>query len=125
MKAMMPEAAVQQMFGQTFVIAPAKPVAVGDKWNRTTKVALGPLGNVEIKEDLKLDAVKGDLATVSVKGDLSFKAGDADGGLPFKITKADLKAEKFAGTHSFDMKTGRITESKADIEMGGTMTISA
>jgi hypothetical protein len=125
MKTMMPETAVRQMFGQTFVIAPTKPVAVGDKWERTTKVALGPLGNVETKENLKLDSVKGDVATIAVKGDLSFKANDGgDGGLPFKITKADLKADKFEGTHKFDIKTGRITQSKIDMEMAGSMTIS-
>ena len=71
---------------------------------------LGPLGNVETKSAFKLDSVKGDVATISMKGDLTFKAGRRRRrGLPFKITKADLKAEKFTGTHTFDMKIGRLT----------------
>jgi uncharacterized protein DUF6263 len=124
MKAMMPEATIRQSFGQTFVIAPDKPVAVGDKWDRTDKMALGPLGNVETKAAYKLDSVKGDVATISMKGDLTFKAGDGDdAGLPFKIEKADLKAENFTGTHKFDMKAGRLSEFKMQMEMAGTMTI--
>jgi hypothetical protein len=126
MKAMMPETTIRQSFSQTFLIAPDKPVAVGDKWDRTDKMALGPLGNVETKSAYKLDAVKGDVATISMKGDLTFKAGDGDdAGLPFKIKKADLKAENFTGTHKFDMKAGRLSESKIEMEMAGTMTIEA
>jgi hypothetical protein len=125
MKAMMPETTIRQSFGQTFMIAPDKPVAIGDKWKRSDKMALGPLGNVETKSDFKLDGVKGDVATISMKGDMSFTASDADAGLPFKISKADLKAENFSGTHKFNMKTGRITNSKIDVEMGGAMTIEA
>jgi hypothetical protein len=124
LKAMMPEATIRQMFGQTFVLAPAKPVAIGDTWNRTDKMALGPLGSVEAKGSFKLDSVKDNIATVTVKGDLSFKAGDGGEGLPFKITKADLKADKFNGTHKFDMKLGRVIETKVEMEMSGTMTIA-
>jgi hypothetical protein len=126
MKTMMPETTIRQSLGQTFAIAPPKPVAVGDKWDRTDKMALGPLGNVETKMAFKLDGVKGDVATISMKGDLTFKPGDGGGaGLPFKVTKADLKAEKFTGTHQFDTKLGRLTSAKVEMEMAGTMTIEA
>jgi len=126
LKAIMPENTIRQSFGQTFTIAPEKPVAVDDKWNRTDKIALGPLGNVETKSALKLDSVKGDLATISVKGDVKFKAADGDGGgLPFQITAADLKADKFDGKHIFDTKIGRLTESKVEMTLSGTMTIKA
>ncbi|VTT96415.1 Uncharacterized protein OS=Chthoniobacter flavus Ellin428 GN=CfE428DRAFT_2877 PE=4 SV=1 [Gemmataceae bacterium] len=127
MKAMMPQAAVKQMFSQTFLAGPAKPVAVGGTWDRTTAVAMGAMGNVETKEKFTLDAVKGDLATLTAKGDLTFKPGDdnGDSGLPFKITKADLKADKYAATHKFDIKNGRVTESKVDMDLSGTMSIEA
>ncbi|MBA4065859.1 MAG: hypothetical protein C0501_19500 [Isosphaera sp.] len=126
MKAMMPESAIRQAFSQTFVVGPGKPVAVGETWTRTDKVGLGPLGNVETKSEFKLTGVKGDAAAIAVKGDLTFKAGDGgDAGLPFKITKADLKADKFSGTHTFDLKAGRVAESKVEMAMSGTMTIEA
>jgi len=124
MKAVLPEAAFKQMMSQTFVIGPGKPVAPGDSWKRKTAMAMGPIGNVEVDESFKLEAVKGDVATISEKADMKFKAGDADGGLPFKITKADLKADKFNATHKFDTKLGRMTESRVDMEMSGDMTIS-
>jgi hypothetical protein len=125
MRAMMPELSIREMFGKTFKGVPEKPVAVGGTWKEEDKLALGPLGTVEAKTSMKLDSVKGDLATISLKGDLTYKPGDGgDGGLPFKITKADLKADKYTGTHVFDMKVGRVTETKVDMEMSGTMTIS-
>lgn len=123
MKAMMPEDTIRQAFGQTFALTPDKPVAIGDKWERSDKLPFGPLGKVETKSTFKLDAVKGDVATISMKGDLSFKGGDGGDDLPFKITKADLKAENFTGTNTFDMKLGRLTGMKMEMEMAGTMTI--
>ena len=42
-----------------------------------------------------------------------------------RSSKADLKAENFTGTHKFDMKTGRLSESKVEMVMAGTMTIAA
>jgi len=125
MKAMMPETAIQQMFGQTFVIGPPKPIAVGDQWDRTMKLAMGPLGSVKTKEVMKLESVKGDTATIGVKGELSFTPGEGNGGLPFKITKAELTADKFEGTHRFNMTLGRLVESKVTMDMSGTMTVSA
>lgn len=123
MRAMMPETTIRQSFGQTFNISPEKPVAVGDRWERTDKMALGPLGSVETKSAFRLDSVKGDVATIAMTGDLKFKPGDGDAGLPFKVTKADLKAENFTGTHRFDVKAGRLTDSKMEMTMAGTMTI--
>lgn len=126
LKSMMPEATIRQSFGQTFALAPGKPVAVGEKWDRSDKMALGPLGNVEIRSKYQLEGVSGNLATISVKGELSYQAGEGDGaGLPFKITAAELKAEKFIGTMKFDLKNGRATDSKVDMVMAGTMTIEA
>lgn len=125
MKSLMPETAIRQMPAQVFGIGPGKPVAIGDTWKRDEKVALGALGNIETKQEFKLTEVKGDIATITEKADLKFKAGDGDAGLPFKITKADLKVDKYAGTHKFDVKAGRTAESKVDMNMSGTMTISA
>jgi hypothetical protein len=125
MKVMMPETSIKQMFGQTFLIGPGKPIGIGGTWDRKLNVAFGAIGNVETKDTFKLASVKGDLATISAKGELTFKTGDGDSGLPFKITKADMKADKFTGIHTFDMKTGRVTESKVDMDMSGTMTIEA
>lgn len=124
LRVVVPETSIRQMFSQTFVIGPGKPVAVGDTWNRKTVVSLGPLGNVELKEAFKLDAVKGDVVSISEKAELAFKANDSDAGSPFKITKADLRADRFVASHTFNLKTGRVTTSKVTLDMSGDMTIS-
>jgi hypothetical protein len=124
MKAMMPEASIRQMFGQTFVVAPDRPIALGETWKRTDKLSMGALGNVETKATFTLDAVKEEIAKIGVQADLSYKANDnEDSPLPFKITNADLKADRFTGTNSFNIKVGRIVESRMEIDMSGTMTI--
>jgi hypothetical protein len=122
----MPETTIREAFGRTFVIAPAKPVGVGDTWTETDKFGLGPLGNIEVKSAMKLEGVKGDLATVGMKGDVAFKPGDGgDIGLPVKFSKIDLKADNLTATHTFDMKTGRVAETKTDMELSGSITIEA
>lgn len=121
-EAVIPEAGVKQLFSQTFVAGPNKPVKVGDTWAQNDKLPLGGLGEVTTKQKFELKSIKDGLATVSVKADLVFKPGTG-GGLPFKITKADLTAEKFSGTHVFDIKAGRLKESKTEMVMSGSMTI--
>lgn len=123
MKIMMPESTMRQMISQTFVLGPGKPVAVGDSWKTEDQMSIGPLGNLRLKQSLRLVSVKGNRADVSVKADLEFQLGDSDTGLPFKITKFDLKADKFEGTMVFDLKAGRVAEANMQMEMSGNMTI--
>jgi hypothetical protein len=126
MQAIFPEASVREIVTQAFPPVPDKPVKVGDTWTRADKASLGGLGNVASKSTFKLDSADAGLAKVSMKGDLTFKPGDGgDTGLPFKITKADLKTDRFTGTSVIDLKAGRLKESKSEMAMSGTMTIGA
>jgi hypothetical protein len=125
MKAMLPENTLRQSFSQTFLISPGRPVAVGDKWEHTDKMAIGFLGDVEAKTNYKLDSVKDNMAIISLTGDIKFKVGEGDDSLPFKFKKIDMKVEKYTGTHKFDLKIGRVTETKMTMDMAGTMTIEA
>lgn len=125
MKALMPESSIRQLPSQMFAVGSGKPVAVGEGWKSEEKSALGGLGSIETKQAFTLEGVKDGVATVSEKADLTFKPGGGDAGLPFKITKADLKVEKYAGMHTFDIKAGRATDTKVDMTMVGTMTLSA
>ena len=63
------------------------------------------------------------VATVTSTGDLTYQAAEGDAGLPFKITKADLKADKMTGTQKFDVKTGRLSSATAQLDLSGSMTI--
>jgi hypothetical protein len=116
------EDAVKQMFSSLFAIAPGKAVKVGETWTNTDTMDAGGIGKITAESKHKLAKVSGDTATIDTTADMKFKAGTGEG-LPFKITKADFKIEKFAGTSQFDVKAGRLKESKSEMSMNGTMTI--
>jgi Family of unknown function (DUF6263) len=121
------EVAVGQMFTQVFAFAPKKPLKIGETWTRTDKAPAAGLGEVEVKQKYKLDSVKGDVAKLTVEADMKFKQGDGKfPGLPdgVKISKFDMKADKFTGTATFDTKLGRLTESKQNMSLTGSMSMS-
>ena len=120
--AMISEDAVKQMFSQLFAVTPEKPVKVGDAWTKNDTVDAGGIGKVTAKSKHTLKKVDGDSATIDTTADMTFKAGDGEG-LPFKITKADFKIEKYTGSSVFDMKAGRLKEAKSEMTMTGTMTV--
>jgi len=105
MKGMFSEAAVGQMVTQVFAFTPDKPVKPGDTWTRTDKVPTGGFGEGTVKQKYALKGVSGGVATIDLTGDVKFKAGD--GGIPglppgVKVSKFDMKADKFTGTLQFD-----------------------
>jgi hypothetical protein len=126
MKAQFSEATVGQMFTQVFSFAPDKPVKVGDTWNRTEKMPAAGL-EATVKQKYKLESVADGVAKIGLTGDLSFKAGQGFPGLPegVEVSNFDMKAEKFAGTLKFDTKNGRLTENSTDMDLNGSLTISA
>ncbi|HEX4611440.1 MAG TPA: DUF6263 family protein [Urbifossiella sp.] len=128
MQTQLSEGAVGQMVSQAFTSVPPGPVSAGDTWSRTTKVPAAGIGDATVKEKYTFDGVSNGLAKILVVGDMSFKAGK--GGLPglppgVKISKFDMKADKYTGTQTFDMKAGRLKEGKLDMSMKGSMSMSA
>jgi hypothetical protein len=126
MKQQFSEASIGQMFSQVFAFAPDKAVKVGETWTRSEKMPAAGL-EASVKQKFKLDSVKDGVAKIGLTGDLSFKAGNAFPGLPdgVAVDKFDMKAEKFEGILLFDTKAGRLTENKTDMDLDGSMTLSA
>lgn len=116
------EDAVKQMFSGLFALAPEKAVKVGDAWAQDDTMDAGGIGKITSKAKHKLAKVSGDTATIDTTADMTFKAGDGEG-LPFKITNANFKIEKFTGSSVFDIKAGRLKESKSEMTMNGSMTV--
>ncbi|MDB5313563.1 MAG: hypothetical protein JWO38_7765 [Gemmataceae bacterium] len=126
MKLMLGEDVVKQMFSQAFIAVPGKPVGVGDTWADSDKLSMGPLGNFQLKQTFKLEGVTDGMAKIGSKVELTYKPGEGGaGGLPFKITKADMKADKYTATYTFDIRAGRLKGASADAIISGTMTASA
>ena len=108
-----------------FSPGPDKPVKPGDKWTRETKLGLGPLGNFTVNARYTLDGLDGAVATVVYDADASFTPGKGGDGLPFQITKGELKADKYEGTMRFDTAAGRLKETTQTVKLAGTLTVSA
>jgi hypothetical protein len=128
MQTQLSEAAVGQMVSQVFTSVPPMPVKAGDTWKRTTKVPAAGIGDATVKEVYTFDGVSNGLAKINVVGDMTFKAGK--GGIPglppgVKVTKFDMKADKYTGTQTFDLKAGRLKEGKLDMVMRASLAMSA
>jgi hypothetical protein len=126
LRTVLPESVVKQSFGQTFSLAPDKPLAVGDTWQRKEKMSLGPLGSFEVNTRYKLDEVRGSLARLSIAGDMKWSGGD-DGmapKLPFKISEANIRTDKFDGFVTFDLTKGRLESSQMKMNLKGTLTLA-
>lgn len=104
---------------------PGKPVKAGDKWTRDTKMPLGPLGTFSLAARYTLDSLDGATAKVVYDADATFTAGKGGDGLPFQITKGELKADKYDGTLSFDTAAGRLKDTSQSVKLGGSLTVSA
>lgn len=126
MKLVMSEATAKAMFNQVFIPLPAKAVKVGDTWTRTDVMPFQGLGELTSKSKMTLDSHDNGLAKIKVGAEITFKPGKGElKGLPIKITKADLKTDRFTGTHTFDTRAGRLKESTQEMTIKGSFTISA
>ncbi len=127
MQMVMPESASRAMFGQVFIPLPAKGVKTGESWARTEKLPLAGLGDLTSKAKYTLESSTDGIAKVKQDAQMTFAPGKGGGpkGLPFKITKANLKSDDFTGSLLFDVKAGRLKEMKQSMTVKGTITISA
>ena len=122
LSAIISEDSVKQMFSTLFALTPEKPIKIGDTWTKEESMDAGGIGKITAKSKYKLSKLSGDTATIDTTADMTFKAGDG-AWLPFKITNANFKIEKFTGTSAFDVKAGRLKDSKSEMTMTGSMTV--
>jgi len=115
------EAIVREMVSMPFAILPGKKVKSGDEWTKDEKSNAAGL-DVSGKTKYKVDEIKDGVAKVSTTGDLKVKMGAGGGGLPFKISKADLKVEKATSNYSFDVKAGQLKELVQEMVISGDLT---
>jgi len=125
------EQALKDMSEPTFGSIPGWEATTGDKktaeWSRESTFDLGPIGKYKNtykytyqgkdKTNAKLDNIKVDL-------NMLYQAGESTaGGLPFKITSADIKATKAGGEILFNGEKGRIEKSSTNLTLAGNLTI--
>jgi hypothetical protein len=136
LKVILSEEQLKQMAEPPFLVAPdkGKKVKANDTWERTTKLAMGPIGTYDAKytftyqgpEKFTIDGKDATYQKVAMKTDLTYKAPDAKdaGNLPFKIEGGSLKATEAGGTIWFDPDKGRVAKTEMTVKLDGTLTIS-
>jgi hypothetical protein len=124
------EEAMKQMADPSFGVVPKNPVKVGDKWDRTVKLTLGPLGTYENKYTFTYKKQDGDKAEIDVAVELKYSPPGPDQGgetLPFKIKGGKIEQVKDdksnKGTVIFNTKSGRIESSTIAVKMTGSLTL--
>jgi Family of unknown function (DUF6263) len=124
------EDALRQMADPTFGILPPAGKKIGDDWQTTTTLNLGPIGTYTNEYKYKWkeqDAKNKDLEVITVDTSLKYTAPtEVDPALPFKIKSSNLTTKKENepnGKIIFNSKLGRLESSEIKIALSGTLTI--
>jgi hypothetical protein len=122
--------ALKEMAEPTFAVIPTQPAAKGYKWQKVTKLDMGPIGKYENTYNYVFEDVEGQgdkqIAKIKVDTILNYtQPGEvaAQGGLPFKIKSAKLKSSNPAGQVIFNMGKGRVDKSTMKLELKGDLVI--
>jgi len=118
--------ALREMAEPTFAVIPTGPAKKGDKWKRTTKLAMGPIGTYTNTYNYTYEGGDKDMHRIKMETTLDYKEpGDAVGaaGLPFKIKSASLKSSNPTGQITFDQAKGRLDKSSTALDLKGKLSI--
>jgi hypothetical protein len=128
LKQILNEEALKEMADPTFAAVRSNPVKKGETRNKSSKLDMGPIGTYENsykyvyegkdKDKSKLDRIKVETTLIYHK-----PTDPASGGLPFKITAANLTSKNAGGTILFDNDKGRVEEANMSVELSGDLSI--
>src|SRR5262249_45336802 len=103
--------ALKEMAEPVFAVIPTSDVTKGEKWTKTTKLDMGPIGKYENTYNYTYVGPEGtgdkQVEQIKVETTLAYTApGEAagQGGLPFKIKSAKLKSSNPTGQVLFNLK---------------------
>jgi hypothetical protein len=123
LKSFMSEDTLKASAAENFAFLPDKPVNKGDSWKRTQSVPLGPLGTLKGETSYTYKGPGKDGEEISAEQSLAYSPPkEDDSGLPFKITKGEMKADKASGTMVFDVTKGRLVRTDSTMKMKGSLT---
>jgi hypothetical protein len=123
LKSFMSEDTLKASAAESFAFLPDKAVNKGDTWKRTQAVPLGPLGNLKGETTYTDKGPGKDGQEITFEQTLAYSPPkEDDAGLPFKITKGEMKAEKASGTMVFDVSKGRLVRTDSTMKMKGSLT---
>ena len=129
LKKILTNEALKEMSDPMAGLTPPAEKGVGEKWDKTTSLKLGPIGDYERKLSFEYkgkDPEQKDLERVEVKAALTYKPPTTEvDGLLFRIKSGDLTTQNpKAGTYLFDAKTGFLKKADLSVTMTGTLNVA-
>ena len=123
--------ALKEMSDPMAGLTPGVEKGVGEKWDKTTGLKLGPIGDYDRKLGFEYkgkdkDGEFKDLERVEVKASVTYKPPSAEAdGLLFRIKAGDLTTQSpKAGYYIFDPKTGFVKKAELSVTMTGQLTVA-
>lgn len=115
---------VKRSLEDLFRCGPDKPIQVDQSWKRDETIPLGPIGEMSMTMEHKLAKSMDGLEEITFTGDAKFSPPkQAAAGLPFTISKVNLKSDQLKGKMMFDSKIGRAKETTLEMKLAGSMTV--
>lgn len=105
------EDTLKQMMKQSAVTLPGNPVSPGSEWSSQQSVQL-PFGTMNIRSKMTLVRMEGGNAIIDVVPEISVTPAE---GAPVKMS---LTSSSGQGQVTFNVATGRVTNSRLDLTMG-------
>ena len=129
LKKILTDESLKEMSDPMAGLTPSVEKGVGEKWDKTTSLKLGPIGDYERKLSFEYkgkDTDQKELERVEVKAALTYKPPTTEvDGLLFRIKSGDLTTQNpKAGTYLFDAKTGMLKKAELSVTMTGQLTVA-
>jgi hypothetical protein len=132
LKKVMTEDALKEMTDPTYKLFPDAAKKAGEKWERSTKLNLGPIGSYDLTYKFNYvgpekEGPKKDMDKIEVETVIAYTAPkDLTEGLLFRIKEGSKLTSDPAGSKGviyYDPKAGRIDEANIKIKLKGDLTV--
>jgi hypothetical protein len=121
-QALLTEDALRQEPEDLFEIGPDKAVAKGGRWQKKQRVSLGAVGSLKAVSQFTYQGKSKEGEQIDVTATLTYLPPQGGDGLPFKITKGDLKAASYKGKIWFDQNRSRVARVRIMTTIKGNLT---
>lgn len=103
---------------------PDDPVSPGDRWQRGSRVVLGPLGKFQAAGAYTYQGRENDLDRIDAAWSLTYTPPTKDeAGLPFRVVRGGLTCDSARGVYWFNDIAGRLVQSERQRTCKGTLTL--
>lgn len=129
LKQVLTDEALKEMTDPAAGVTPGGEKAVNDKWEKTGKLSLGPVGSYDRKFEFTYkgkDPEKKDLDRIEVKPTLNYAPTAAAGDtLPFRVKGGKIETKEVKqGVILYNPKTGRVEQVRINVVLQGDLDVT-